>query len=52
MSYSDDFGSDNLVINQLVDNFPYSCHLSAWIHIDAVRRNSVSVTHGGLKVNW
>ena len=37
--------------NPLIDLFLYSHHLSAWYCIDIVRRNSVLVTHGGLRVN-
>ena len=36
--------------NPLIDIFLYSHHLSAQYCIDAVRRNSQLVTHGGLRV--
>ena len=43
------FGSTN---NPLIDFFFFSWHyLSAWYHVDTVRRNSVLVSHGSLSVN-
>ena len=43
------FGSTN---NPLIDFFFFSRHyLSAWYHVDTVRRNSVLVSHGSLSVN-
>ena len=36
--------------NPLTDIFLYSHHLSAWYCIDIVRRNSVLVTYGSLRV--
>ena len=42
------FGSTT---NPLVDSFLFFHYLSAWYHVDTVRRNSVLVTHGSLSVN-
>ena len=42
------FGSTN---NPLIDIFFFSHYLSAWYHVDTVRRNSILVTHGNLSVN-
>ena len=41
------FGSTN---NPLIDFFSFSHYLSAWFHVDTVRRNSILVTHGSLRV--
>ena len=42
------FGSTT---NLLIDFFFFSHYLSAWYHVDTVRRNSVLVSHGSLSVN-
>ena len=46
---SENFVLDQLIISKLIF-FLYSHYLSVWFCIDIVRRNSVLVTHGSLRV--